>query len=235
MENEEVTGQADQVIAEKPAAPAAETNTEKPSKVPVWAEKRFAELTAKNYSQQQKIEAILAENAKYRHALEKGQPLPPNTIPADQVARLVKEEASRLATKAQFDERCDRIYKDGEKQFPDWRDRLKEYSNLGGLPDPFINAAYKVGNPELILYHLAGDLDEAERIIKIQDPLDLAIELGKLQRELTKRTRTTSNAPKPLDTLNGKAATGSDELRDDLPMAEWVARRDRMLKAKGQG
>lgn len=228
---EEVTGQTDQVPAEKSAAPAADT-TEKPSKVPVWAEKRFAELTARNYSQQQKIEAILAENAKYRAALEKGQPLPPNTIPADQVARLVKEEAVRLATKAQFDERCDRIYKDGEKQFTDWRERLKEYANLGGLPDPFINAAYKVGNPELILYHLAGDLDEAERIIKIQDPLDLAIELGKLQRELTKRTRTTSNAPKPLDTLSGKAGTSADELRDDIPMTEWVARRNRQLASK---
>jgi hypothetical protein len=118
------------------------------------------------------------------------------------------------------------------------RDELtKEVGPLvvDNLPSPFMSAVMKVAKSQTheLLYEIGKNADIASELAELDDPIDLAIRLKEVQKELldpSLKTKT-SNAPTPLTPVKGKAK--SNELSDDLPMDEWLKRRNADLKAKG--
>ena len=94
--------------------------------------------------------------------------------------------------------------------------------------------------PEL-MYHLAQDRDEFARICELS-PLEAARELGKLEFQFfssakeskgNKKARVQSNAPRPIEPLNGSwGSTGAKDL-EKLSYKDFKAEREAEIYGKG--
>lgn len=89
-------------------------------------------------------------------------------------------------------------------------------------------------NPAAVLYHLAKNPDEAERIASLPGQKQ-AREIWALDTKLKSTpTKKPSNAPAPIVPLGGKGQTASDE-PDAKDTKAWVAWRERQVQAKRKG
>jgi vacuolar-type H+-ATPase subunit H len=150
--------------------------------------------------------------------------------------------ARQISAVERFTEKSNEIVELGSKKYgSDYvkvvRDELtKEVGPLvvDNLPSPFMSAVMKVAKSQTheLLYEIGKNADIASELAELDDPIDLAIRLKEVQKELLDQSLKpkTSNAPTPLTPVKGKAK--SNELSDDLPMDEWVKRREADLKAK---
>jgi hypothetical protein len=149
--------------------------------------------------------------------------------------------ARQISAVERFTEKSNEIVDLGQKKYgADYvkvvRDELtKEVGPLvvDNLPSPFMSAVLKIGKSQAheLLYEIGRNPDIASELSELDDPIDLAIRLKEVQKELLDSSKPkTSNAPTPLTPVKGKAK--SNELSDDLPMDEWVKRREADLKAK---
>ena len=89
-----------------------------------------------------------------------------------------------------------------------------------------------------IAYHLGKNVEASRRIARL-DPLSQARELGRIEATLgeARPARKTSSAPEPIKPVGGRSSSpaysASDPRSDSLPIAEWMARRDQELRARG--
>lgn len=85
-----------------------------------------------------------------------------------------------------------------------------------------------------LLYHLAKDPEEAQRIASLPAPRQAA-EIGKLEVKLSggqqQPTPKPSKAPEPINPLGGKSPATDDE-PDAKNTKAWIAWRERQLRAK---
>lgn len=86
-----------------------------------------------------------------------------------------------------------------------------------------------------IAYYLAKNPEEMERIAKLS-PLRQAAEVMKLEDKVSASAKSPakkpSKAPPPIDPVGGKSKSDENSLRDDLPMAEWLARRQKQVHGR---
>ena len=159
------------------------------------------------------------------------------TFTADQV----KHEAERIAAfnlRVQaFNEECNSIAEAGKKEFGaefDTSIQTLTKDIFGGDSRaivPFYEAVIETGAGAKVLHALGKDPDEAARIAALP-PMKQAVALEQLAAKL-RAPKPVSGAPKPISPVNGKAATPSG-LVDNLPMDEWVRRRNKQIaEARG--
>ena len=159
------------------------------------------------------------------------------TFPADQV----KHEAERIAAHnlrvQAFNEECNSIAEAGKKEFGaefDTSIQTLTKDIFGGDSRaivPFYEAVIETGAGAKVLHALGKDPDEAARIAALP-PMKQAVALEQLAAKL-RAPKPVSGAPKPITPVNGKAATPSG-LVDNLPMDEWVRRRNKQIaEARG--
>lgn len=86
----------------------------------------------------------------------------------------------------------------------------------------------------LIVYHLAKNPDEAERIASLS-PAAQAREIGKIEATLSKPApKKPSSAPAPISPVGGKASATSAE-PDSSNTKEWIDWRNRQIAARKRG
>jgi hypothetical protein len=152
--------------------------------------------------------------------------------------------AKDLARADRFAEMSNQLVDAGTKKHSDYMHVLKdlstevgEFVKRDGKPSPFMEVVIEVAEtPQRraeLLYHLGKNPDIAADLADL-NPIQLAKRLDRLERELTDSSKPkTSNAPKPLEPVKGKAS--DSDLGPGLSDAEWMKRREAQIKeARGR-
>lgn len=224
---------AEQVAKTEPEAPAAELEPEAKkdeTKIPAWTEKRLAEITRQRHDAERRAQALESELAIYRQGTQPapdGQPQPPQQPSADPYAI-----AQQIADERVFNEKCNGIYEDGKKAFPDFDNALRTYQAIGGFNQNFIEAAMETGKSAQVLYELGKNPDEAMRIMALS-PVKMGIELSRMADKIGKTVaaKPISQVPPPITPVDG-AARVSDAPSDADDDATWIAKRNAQLAAR---
>lgn len=197
--------------AAAPAAPA------EPAKTP-WFQARIDAVTREKWEEKRRAdvaEARIRELEAARTAPAPAQapaapaappvaaaPIPAaGMVPQAEVERLANERAGMLASQADFNARCNTIYNQGIKDIPEFKTAVDNFQMFGGLAQhqAFLNAVTLLpeGNGAQVLAHLGTNLDEANRILTIRDPIAQALEVSKVSATL-KKGPGVSQAPAPV-------------------------------------
>jgi hypothetical protein len=156
----------------------------------------------------------------------------------------VDRQAQALASRAEFNRRCNEVAAGAKASYPDFTARI---GNLQQLVTPgdqeeaaaygkLIEACLEVG-PEAgrIIYELGGNLDEANRIMNLS-PVKQGMALAALAAK--KGEAEPSSTPKPITPVGQRGATGelidpADAAKaDKLSSKEWFARRQADIDKK---
>ena len=110
-------------------------------------------------------------------------------------------------------------------------------SNLqrfGELPRTFVEAALATGKGAEVMYHLGGDIAEADRILSMP-PIQQAVALATLAQSIKPTVaKTVTSAPNPVSPkVGGGKTTNTPTLEDENMSTEaWIALREKQLAAK---
>lgn len=218
VETPEVTPEAttEQTQETTPAEQA-----EAPKKEP-WFQKRIGELTREKYEAKRQAETAAQEAQQYREQLARIQQGEQTEQPVGDVRTLVQQEAARLLAEQTFNERCNKVYEQGAKDFPNFDAAVKNLQ-LVGVSREFFELATTADASAKLLHHLGTDLDEASRIAALP-PIQMARELTKLELKLNQPAapKPVSKAPAPISPLTGTKGGSKDpsEMTDD-EFAQW--------------
>jgi len=230
------------------AAPVAETQQETPAPEPEapkaeerrpekdWRLKRIDELTAQKHAERQRAEreAIRAAELEARlAAFERGDEQQPRQQEQPLGAEQIRREAEVLAATARFNEECERVYDAGRDAYPDFERVLGNFTPLGGLTPAFAEAAIATGAGHAVLYELGKDPDRAMRIMRMNSPIKMAVELSKVAAQVTApKPLAVSKAPPPIDTVRGGAKPAVNLEDPNLSQAAWEAERNKTRRTK---
>jgi hypothetical protein len=145
--------------------------------------------------------------------------------------------AKEISKIERFTEKANEIVANGSKAHTDYLPVLKDLaSEVGdfvkpnGAPSGFMEVVLEVSEkPHALLYYLGKNPEIASELVDL-NPIQLAKKLDRIEREITDASKPkTSNAPKPITPVQGSAASGG--LSPDLPIEEWMRRRNAQIKA----
>ena len=196
-----------------------------------WYQKRIDELTKARREAERRADALEALMTSRQHPPADGTP------PAQQGASTdaeIMKRAMALAENQRLNEEANRVYQQGKGKYGDFDAAVQSLSQVADLsqkPD-FLEAIVRLPNGADIYHHLGTNLDHAAEVLSLRGTA-LALELAKLSAELGK-PRKTSSAPAPISPI-GSSASPSGELSDDLPMAEWIKRRNAQIQKRRGG
>ena len=153
-------------------------------------------------------------------------PAPASPLPADEI----EAAARRIVAEQNFTNQCNSIAEAGTAAHPDFPNRMAQLNSLGVMSPSLITASIEVGDAHELLYALASDLNEANRIAQL-DPTRQAIALLKFnEKRKADAAKHISNAPPPPQTL----VDGGTPLDDAEPSAkdkseDWFRKREKQL------
>jgi hypothetical protein len=208
------------------------------AKMPAWMQHRIDEITRARREAERERDAAREELRRMRgepDAEQEEQPAegtgdrqrqPQRQQPGEpRTEDEVQRAAQALRQREKFDEGCNTTFEQGVKDFPDFQERMREFTHLGGLPNDFIEDVLEAGNAHKVLHHLGGDLDEASRIMRLPARAR-AVALTRLSDKLgaPKPPPALSKAPPPIDPVGGRGRVDSDP--DKMSTDEWMRRRN---------
>ena len=234
-----------------------------PPEPPKWMQDRLKKQSAQLGSAKAEIARLQAEYQ--RLMAQKATPqqmVKPDGTPVTQAelqemaynyARQMDAQRAQVAQIQEFNARCDAAAAEGKQRFgADFEKRVQALAGTvdwtkdaqGQWNDPqavqsynqFLAAALETGDAPKIIHALGADLNEAHRIMAM-NPIKQAIALAKLVA--LEGEKEPSKAPKPIKPLGSKVAPTSiqpDEAESvELPMAEWVKRRNAQVAERRKG
>lgn len=150
---------------------------------------------------------------------------------AKEIIRREREEAKQAETrKAQmteaerYQERQTELIEKGEEKYEDFEDVVKSDKNTYSRAAFLAMLESDIGSE--LLYYLAKNPDEGKRIAELPAYAQ-AKEIGKLEDKLqAKPQKQISKAPEPITPIGTGKAVGN-ELSDDIPIDEWIRRRNK--------
>jgi hypothetical protein len=208
----------------------AEPEGDDPEKALKRMQRRIDKRTADVYRERARAEQLAQRLAELE---AKGTGEQPEAKGQD-VDSLVEE---RVSIKT-FAEKANSIVETGSKKHADFVDTLKdlaaevgEFVQRNGKPSPFMEVVLEVADDSpALLYYLGKNPDVASELADLS-PLKLAKRLDRIERELGEASKPkTSNAPKPLEPVKAKSTDSG--LSSDLPVDEWMKRREKELREK---
>ncbi|WP_024873151.1 hypothetical protein [Tolumonas lignilytica] len=189
-----------------------------------WYQHRINELTRKQKeeseratraeSERQRLEAQLAsyQNQQPQQGQQQSATQQPVQQSQQDVDRLVQERVQQQLKQQSFNDRCNQIYQDGIKEFPDFGESIKSFADLGGLPDGFVEAAISLDGGHRVLHHLSQNLELAFEL-KNLSPIQLGARMSQLSSDLKKpTTKPVSSAPSPVKPIDGGSSRGDIDL-----------------------
>jgi hypothetical protein len=144
------------------------------------------------------------------------------------------QKASQESENRRLKELHDSTIERGEQKYDDFEDvamKTGEMLQAKGLrfSAAMVNSLVEAENAPDIVYFLGNNLDEAERIARLP-AFAQAKEIGKLEDKLlAKPKKQISKAPEPINPVTSGKASNDTVLSDDLPLDEWVRRRNKQL------
>lgn len=228
----EQDAQVEQQSTEATAEQTQEQQTEEQQKDEAqkkepWFQKRIGELTREKYEARRAAEEAQREAEQYRAyvaQLQQGQQpeLQPKQPEVD-VRTLAQQEAARMVAEQRLSESIDKVWHSGKSEFQDF-DNAVANLQLVGAGREFVELAVTFDAGHKLIHHLGSDLDEAARILALP-PVQMARELTKLEFKLNQPPppKPVSKAPAPIKPI-GTGNVSDGDLRDDLPIDEWMRR-----------
>lgn len=142
-------------------------------------------------------------------------------------------ERSRKAQQSEaerYQARQQELVERGEEKFDDFEEAVKgdkhTYSRAAFL------AMLESDMGAELLYYLAKHPEEGQRISNLPAYAQ-AKEIGKLEDKLqAKPTKQISKAPEPIKPVGTGKASNDNDLSDDLPIDEWMRRRNKQARGK---
>lgn len=128
-----------------------------------------------------------------------------------------------------FDNACNEVAQAGLAVNKDFVEKINGFQKFGGVTPAFLEAAVESGSGHQVLYHLAGNLDEAARLN--------ALPANKMVAEITKlaiklgTAAAVSRAPPPVDPIQPSGGNG-EGLSENLSTDEWMKRRNADVERK---
>jgi hypothetical protein len=144
------------------------------------------------------------------------------------------QRASQESENRRLKELHDSTIERGEQKYEDFEEVAQKTGDMlksKGLrfSAAMVNSLVEAENAPDIVYFLGNNLDEAERIAKLPAYAQ-AKEIGKLEDKLlAKPKKQISKAPEPINPVTSGKASNDTVLSDDLPLDEWVRRRNKQL------
>lgn len=213
---------ADPAPAETDPAPAPTT--------PEWVMPRIGELTAKFREAERRAQEAEAKLAAQTIPAAQQQPSPQ--------APDFKTAVSAEARKMLYDNECNKVWAKGNTEFADFAPAVQTLNQaLGGLPQDFIEAAIETGDAPRVLYELSKDINKAAGILLLGSPAKMAVAVTKFAESLAKPAaapkKSVSGAPEPISgSVGGNVAAPASLENEGLSMKEWIAQRNKELKAR---
>ena len=136
-----------------------------------------------------------------------------------------EHETNQQRQAQEFAERRDSLVDDGVDAYPDFEDVALDET----LPitQTMADALIHSESGHDLWYHLGQNPQKAERIANL-NPVQQVYELGRLEASL-KVSQKPSNAPPPPKPVGTRNET-PNALRDDMPIDEWMKRRNKQLR-----
>lgn len=238
-------------------APAGTTPDNDPNKAtPEWAQKRINELTAKRYEAERiatdastRATAAEARAAEALAQVAANKAASPTTTPAPaptpapqlseaEIERRAEIKAVQKAQQTRFNEACEKIVNQGEKEFKDFGDAIKNLGMVGAIGDKvspeFLETAVELNNPHKVLHHLGMNPDMAAKIAAMP-PKKMALEMARLEATLDRPApaAAVSSAPAPIIPVTGAANPALKTLTDpDIDSKDWFELRARQIEEK---
>ena len=228
----------DQTVETETKEDSSKDDTKKP-----WFLKRIDDLTRDKWEARRERDALQAELA----ALKTTKPAPAadgqaatssSRLAEEQLREKIRQEtlieAQLAAQVEEFNAKCNAVYKAGKTEYDDFEEVLnKGFAQIGGLKVPLVEAVLEAGDAaERILYELAKDPDEADRLQKLP-PVRLGAAVAKLAAKLSKpkaeRVTSAGEPVKPAIRAGVGRATNADP--EKMTTKEWMAWRDKELQA----
>jgi hypothetical protein len=191
-------------------------------------QKRIDDLVRARHDEARRAAALEAELAKLRRGDEGAEELAATRREeAPQTPEAIRAAAVQLRAEEQFNESCNTVFEQGTKEFPDFSETLRTFQLLGGLNQPFLEAAIDAGNTHATLHHLGKNPEEAQRIMNLPERQQ-SIALARLSDKLAapKAPPALSKAPAPISPVSGNGNRNDLGDPDKLSTAEWMRRRD---------
>lgn len=152
----------------------------------------------------------------------------------DEVEKRAEEKAVKKAAERAFIADCNKLAEEAEKNDKDFTKKINVLTeDIGPIPSQMIGILSDLDNGAKILNYLTDNEDIAEDLWKLSSA-KMALKLSKISLELEKKPKKEiSKVPEPNKPLGGKAKE-TKQLRDDMPMDDWVAQRERDLKERAE-
>lgn len=232
----------------KAAEGAAEGDESKPKKAPWW-QRRIDQLTAEKNQEARGREEIERKARGLEAALEAVRASPGKAADGSEVkpaaaskttadgeemvpVSKVEQLAAERAAIKQFNDDCNKIYDNGIAEFDDFKGVVVDtFAALGGIPPHMVEAAMETGVPHKVLYEIAQDPDEAQRLMSMT-PARMAVALTKIAAKFETAVggKKASNLPKPIKPIGGQTKGEPDP--EKMSTDEWMKWRDKKLQDK---
>ena len=218
------------------AAPAETTETQPQEKKTPWEIRRINAMTRQMREAERRAElaerraqeltARLAAAAATGEGGEAAAPPRPAITQAD-----FDNAVNARAAEQAFNNTCNAIYREGVDTFEDFGERIENFRKIGGMQPALVEIAQELGNPAKILYDLAGDPDEAARIMELP-PARMAAAVARMVAKASPagRRQEPSKAPPPVTRVTGTASAEPDP--EKMSHAEWRVWREAQIAQK---
>lgn len=158
----------------------------------------------------------------------------PQAQPIRQVAPQpdLQQMAAQIAANNAFNEKVAGEIARGRTGHQDFDQVAANLQRFGELPRTFVQAAMATGKGAEVMYHLGGDIAEADRILSLE-PIEQAVALAALAGTIKapEPPKKVTSAPAPVTPKVGSGAgRNTPSLEDNnLPIADWIKLREKSL------
>lgn len=158
---------------------------------------------------------------------------------AQERAKQQEQESQRSYEKenARKQQLAETLMENGHEKYRDFDEVAESTGDLlrsKGLKfsNAMMGALYEAENSHDIVYHLGKNPAEAERIASLPAYAQ-AKEIGKLEEKLNAPSKKSiSKAPEPIDPVSTGKTSNDSALNDDLPIEEWMKRRNKEVRGR---
>lgn len=226
-----------------PAAAAAEDGEAEPPAPAAqdWRDREIRRKHAQIQEAKRREEELRRENEELRAIATRAAPKEGETAlpaaaakPAPTVDRdAVREEAARLNAQERYTTDCNaadavgRKTYDGKNGKPSWNQATEQLVALGGVDIETMVSILATDDPARVMYEMGSNPDEYHRVMDLPPARrnNELVKLGLKAAAAPAKPKKVSDAPAPVEPVQGRGVRGNDDLDDDLDDDTWFARR----------
>lgn len=234
--------------ADPPQASADDGSSSPASNQPDPQQRRVNQLVAERWTERRRAEAaeqqsrLLQEQLNQtRQALQAQPQVDADGNPIQQQQQPLRQQqapqdlqamAAQIAAQNEFNRQVDSEVQRGRGVHSDFDQVAANLQRFGELPRTFVEAAMATGKGAEVMYHLGGDIAEADRILSM--PLmSQAVALAQLAGTIKApepAKKVTSAAAPIVPKVGSGAGKNTPSLEDpNLPVGDWIKLREKNL------